>query len=156
MSMPAPRGYTLWEQVQMVVPDPGSVRSVRCEADRDSGRGQIQIAGPDSGGGADSKWFLADLYGETDPEVEGRTNLCDVTGTTGVFTRMTQRPNFDARPGTDWTVFLVLSIGCHVKLDAGASKKGENPSWTGPFSYCFPQRNRTSGESAGAIREAHC
>ncbi len=39
-----------------------------------------------------------------------------------VFTQMTRRQNFDARPGTDKTVCLMLSIGRHVKLDAHASK----------------------------------
>ncbi len=39
----------------------------------------------------------------------------------GVFTQMTRGQNFDARPGTDWTVFM-LSIGRHVKFDARASK----------------------------------
>ncbi len=40
----------------------------------------------------------------------------------GVFTQMTRRQNFDAASGTVWTVFLVLSIGRHVKFDACASK----------------------------------
>ena len=35
--------------------------------------------------------------------------------------QMTQRQNFDVMSGTDWTVFLVLSIGHHVKFDACAS-----------------------------------
>ncbi len=35
---------------------------------------------------------------------------------------MTMVENFDARPGTDWTISLVLSIGCHVKFDTRASK----------------------------------
>ncbi len=40
----------------------------------------------------------------------------------GIFTQMTQCQNFDATPGMDRTVFLVLSIGRHVKFDARASK----------------------------------
>ncbi len=28
----------------------------------------------------------------------------------------------DAASGTDWTIFCALSIGCHVKFDARASK----------------------------------
>ncbi len=39
-----------------------------------------------------------------------------------VFTQMTQRQNFDATSRTVWTVFLMLSIGCYVKLDARALK----------------------------------
>ncbi len=39
-----------------------------------------------------------------------------------VFTQVTQRQNFDAKPGTDWTIFSVLSTGCRVKFDACTSK----------------------------------
>ncbi len=39
-----------------------------------------------------------------------------------VFTQMTPRQNFSATPGTDWTVFVMLSIGHHDKFDARASK----------------------------------
>ncbi len=38
-----------------------------------------------------------------------------------VFTQMTRRQKFDARPGTDWTVFLMLSIGCHIKLERASN-----------------------------------
>ncbi len=40
----------------------------------------------------------------------------------GVFTQKTRRQNFDARPGTDWTIFLTLSIGHHVKGETQVSK----------------------------------
>ncbi len=33
------------------------------------------------------------------------------------FTQMTRHQNFDVTPGKHWTVFIVLSIGCHVKFD---------------------------------------
>ncbi len=42
--------------------------------------------------------------------------------TAGVFSQVTWRQRFDAVPGTDWTIFMTLSIGHHVKLDACASK----------------------------------
>ncbi len=39
----------------------------------------------------------------------------------GVFTHITRRQNFDARPGTDWAIsFLMLSIGRHVKKNSDA------------------------------------
>ncbi len=34
------------------------------------------------------------------------------------FTQMTRHKKFDVRPGTDWTMFLMLSIGRHIKFDA--------------------------------------
>ncbi len=40
----------------------------------------------------------------------------------GVFTQMTRHQNFDVRPGTDWTIFLVLSIGRHGKFYTHTSK----------------------------------
>ena len=40
----------------------------------------------------------------------------------GVFTQMMRRQNFDATPGMDRTIFLVLFIGCHVKFDTCVSK----------------------------------
>ncbi len=39
-----------------------------------------------------------------------------------IFTQMTQRQNCDARPGTDWAIFLIISIGRHVKFGTRASK----------------------------------
>ncbi len=39
-----------------------------------------------------------------------------------VSAQMTRSQNFDVRPEIDWTIFLMLSIGCHVKFDASASK----------------------------------
>ncbi len=42
--------------------------------------------------------------------------------TVRVFTQMTRHKYCEAMPGMGWTVFLMLSIGCHVKLDACASK----------------------------------
>ncbi len=39
-----------------------------------------------------------------------------------VVTQMTPRQNFDAMAETDWTVFLLFSIGRNVKFDARVSK----------------------------------
>ncbi len=40
----------------------------------------------------------------------------------GVFTQMTQRQNFDAMAGRDWTHVLTLSIGHRAKFDARTLK----------------------------------
>ncbi len=64
-----------------------------------------------------------------------------------VFTQMTRRQKFDARPGTEWTIFLMLSIGRHVKFDARASKI------LAPPCLCFGPRVRAS-DNAGAARPA--
>ncbi len=53
-----------------------------------------------------------------------------------VFMQMTRRQNFDATPGTDWTVISMLSTGCHVKFDASVKNLTppclfENPFWCG-------------------------
>ncbi len=48
--------------------------------------------------------------GTAAPQAEGPT--------TGVFTQVKRRQNFDVTPGTDWTIFLTLSIGRHVQFDA--------------------------------------
>ncbi len=40
----------------------------------------------------------------------------------GVFTQMMRRQCFDAKAETDWTDFLMLSIGRHVKFDTRTSK----------------------------------
>ena len=45
-----------------------------------------------------------------------------ILGPIGVFTQMPWRQHFDARPGTDWTVSVRLSIGRRVIFDAYASK----------------------------------
>ncbi len=52
------------------------------------------------------------------------TTMCprNRDATIGVFTQMTRSQTFDARPGMDWTIFLMLSIGHHIKLDARVSK----------------------------------
>ncbi len=86
---------------------------------------------------------------------EPRKRRCSELPSEGVFTQMTRRQN--ARPGTDWTVFLMLSVGRHDKFDARASKKiclCENPL----FLLAFPTRvakrpARTEAHSAtGASR----
>ncbi len=51
-----------------------------------------------------------------------RRHNFDAMAETGVFTQMTAASNFDATPGMDWTVFLELSIGRHIKFDACESK----------------------------------
>ena len=43
-------------------------------------------------------------------------------GRVGDFTQVTRRQIFDAAPGMDWTIFLMLSIGHRVKFDTHASK----------------------------------
>ncbi len=44
-------------------------------------------------------------------------------GAIRVSTQTTLRQNFDMRPGKDWTIFLMLSIGCHFKFDAACASK---------------------------------
>ncbi len=72
-------------------------------------------------------------------DLGGNTGQDPGADPSGIFTQMTRRQNFNVTSGMGWTVFLVLSVGHHVKFDTRAS------NFLTPASKSFPCENPPSG-----------